>query len=128
MSAANKWSRAGRGSVQKWDHIRSKIWYRSRTALISTGIPRAGNEKIVAFCHIPGMSKEKRHGCELFLLPPTNLSPEGKDCCRSGRSEEHTSELQSLMRISYAVFCLKKQKKHNRLTKSTQLTTNKTQH
>src|SRR3546814_8942521 len=27
-----------------------------------------------------------------------------------GRSEEHTSELQSLMRISYAVFCLKKQK------------------
>src|SRR3546814_7254277 len=32
------------------------------------------------------------------------------------RSEEHTSELQSLMRISYAVFCLNK-KKHNQLTK-----------
>src|SRR3546814_2879509 len=32
------------------------------------------------------------------------------------RSEEHTSELQSLMRISYAVFCLKKKKtSHNRL-------------
>src|SRR3546814_1588406 len=31
-----------------------------------------------------------------------------------GRSEEHTSELQSLMRISYAVFCLKtKKRKHN---------------
>src|SRR3546814_5726629 len=29
---------------------------------------------------------------------------------RNGRSEEHTSELQSLMRISYAVFCLKKKK------------------
>src|SRR3546814_2705303 len=29
-----------------------------------------------------------------------------------GRSEEHTSELQSLMRISYAVFCLKKKKHH----------------
>src|SRR3546814_6974445 len=29
------------------------------------------------------------------------------------RSEEHTSELQSLMRISYAVFCLKKKKKNN---------------
>src|SRR3546814_8002044 len=28
------------------------------------------------------------------------------------RSEEHTSDLQSLMRISYAVFCLKKKKKH----------------
>src|SRR3546814_8039066 len=30
------------------------------------------------------------------------------------RSEEHTSELQSLMRISYAVFCLKKTKQNNR--------------
>src|SRR3546814_7231839 len=30
-----------------------------------------------------------------------------------GRSEEHTSELQSLMRISYAVFCLQKKKKNN---------------
>src|SRR3546814_8333526 len=30
------------------------------------------------------------------------------------RSEEHTSELQSLMRISYAVFCLKKQKEKNK--------------
>src|SRR3546814_5007777 len=29
------------------------------------------------------------------------------------RSEEHTSELQSLMRISYAVFCLKKKKSHD---------------
>src|SRR3546814_995788 len=34
---------------------------------------------------------------------------------RRRRSEEHTSELQSLMRISYAVFCLKK-KKHNKTT------------
>src|SRR3546814_9508323 len=31
---------------------------------------------------------------------------------RATRSEEHTSELQSLMRTSYAVFCLKKQKEH----------------
>src|SRR3546814_2617476 len=34
------------------------------------------------------------------------------------RSEEHTSELQSLMRISYAVFCLKKKKIYNTLTTS----------
>src|SRR3546814_8762958 len=34
----------------------------------------------------------------------------------SSRSEEHTSELQSLMRISYAVFCLKKKK--NTITKT----------
>src|SRR3546814_5787437 len=39
------------------------------------------------------------------------LSMEGASVARGapgGRSEEHTSELQSLMRISYAVFCLKK--------------------
>src|SRR3546814_5602547 len=34
------------------------------------------------------------------------------------RSEEHTSELQSLMRISYAVFCLKKKKQYNNSQKN----------
>src|SRR3546814_1634258 len=34
------------------------------------------------------------------------------------RSEEHTSELQSLMRISYAVFCLKKKKQKNNITQT----------
>src|SRR3546814_8076463 len=39
---------------------------------------------------------------------------------RDGRSEEHTSELQSLMRISYAVFCLKKKnKKHIKMNTHT---------
>src|SRR3546814_3378499 len=45
-----------------------------------------------------------RHGCPLI------------DEART-RSEEHTSELQSLMRISYAVFCLKKKIKHNNIQK-----------
>src|SRR3546814_3979294 len=36
------------------------------------------------------------------------------------RSEEHTSELQSLMRISYAVFCLKKKNTHKTLNKAQQ--------
>src|SRR3546814_2932703 len=40
-----------------------------------------------------------------FLALTAESSPGG------ARSEEHTSELQSLMRISYAVFCLKKKKK-----------------
>src|SRR3546814_3914883 len=39
---------------------------------------------------------------------------------RGARSEEHTSELQSLMRISYAVFCLKNQKHINIYARSTQ--------
>src|SRR3546814_10871009 len=41
---------------------------------------------------------------------PTELSHTSANGCRS---EEHTSELQSLMRISYAVFCLKKKKRSN---------------
>src|SRR3546814_6557110 len=40
------------------------------------------------------------------------LDPRGAGSGGDCRSEEHTSELQSLMRISYAVFCLKKKKKN----------------
>src|SRR3546814_7855269 len=47
------------------------------------------------------------HGLRLWASRGPTRDPAGD------RSEEHTSELQSLMRISYAVFCLKK-KKHNR--------------
>src|SRR3546814_6333312 len=49
------------------------------------------------------------------LSPPWRelLSPRLKPILKTlSRSEEHTSELQSLMRISYAVFCLKKKSKH----------------
>src|SRR3546814_2965505 len=45
--------------------------------------------------------------CDLRRHPVTVPAPSMRR-----RSEEHTSELQSLMRISYAVFCLKKNKKH----------------
>src|SRR3546814_9619863 len=43
------------------------------------------------------------------------------------RSEEHTSELQSLMRISYAVFCLKKKKKSRKNTTKNQTEQNRLQ-
>src|SRR3546814_5357529 len=42
------------------------------------------------------------------------VAPRRPQQVRSQRSEEHTSELQSLMRISYAVFCLKQKKKNNK--------------
>src|SRR3546814_3987153 len=41
------------------------------------------------------------------LIPDVNSAESRPSTTRSARSEEHTSELQSLMRISYAVFCLK---------------------
>src|SRR3546814_1160110 len=59
---------------------------------------------------------------------PASVSPEA-DVCRilagsvqhrwKGRSEEHTSELQSLMRSSYAVFCLKKKTKTKHIISQT---------
>src|SRR3546814_4422569 len=43
-------------------------------------------------------------------VPPDNVVSRWPQHGHGDRSEEHTSELQSLMRISYAVFCLKKKK------------------
>src|SRR3546814_4698569 len=80
----------------------------------------------------PGAKPEiaTRHGARVMLLGGAPLdgarhlwwnfvasSPErieqAKADWKEGRSEEHTSELQSLMRISYAVFCLQKKKMYN---------------
>src|SRR3546814_10221354 len=53
---------------------------------------------------------------EFSLMKParetlyTRVSREARYKAKAARSEEHTSELQSLMRISYAVFCLKKKR------------------
>src|SRR3546814_2441229 len=49
--------------------------------------------------------RSQRHGGYAHALPARSGQGHGG----GGRSEEHTSELQSLMRMSYAVFCLKKQ-------------------
>src|SRR3546814_5499394 len=48
---------------------------------------------------------------EVVLVPESAHGTNPATAAFAGRSEEHTSELLSLMRISYAVFCLKKKKK-----------------
>src|SRR3546814_9921030 len=54
-----------------------------------------------------------------FVDAATRLTNRANDTCGlQARSEEHTSELQSLMRISYAVFCLNKKKTHHILSYS----------
>src|SRR3546814_4422169 len=50
------------------------------------------------------------------VVPLTSVTSIRSTSIRMTRSEEHTSELQSLMRISYAVFCLKKKKKQQKNT------------
>src|SRR3546814_4086945 len=70
-----------------------------------------------------GMDEQYVRGCQCRRAPQSSLD----GLLRGGgeravlrrnpahpRSEEHTSELQSLMRISYAVFCLKKKKTENK--------------
>src|SRR3546814_1572309 len=54
----------------------------------------------------PSIMRGTAIGSMVGVLPGAGLS--------IARSEEHTSELQSLMRISYAVFCLKKKNKHQK--------------
>src|SRR3546814_6390665 len=74
-----------------------------------------------AFGGAVGFACDHRADDELTLANPDMVADPGLqaiqrlriDDSAPQRSEEHTSELQSLMRISYAVFCLKKKKTHN---------------
>src|SRR3546814_6035793 len=96
--------------------------------LLASGVARITGGALLGLAGAWG-----RHGCLGRFDCPRFLFRLGQvargTCCRSliglgllacdpcgialgQRSEEHTSELQSLMRISYAVFCLKKKKKH----------------
>src|SRR3546814_8079806 len=59
----------------------------------------AGNHRLLA--RLPSRRRAVRRDLRARLPPFEDPAP-------NSRSEEHTSELQSLMRISYAVFCLKK--------------------
>src|SRR3546814_1505096 len=59
----------------------------------------------------PGKIMRWGVGLSLLLIMPLVHAAELRDVRLWDRSEEHTSELQSLMRISYAVFCLKKKKR-----------------
>src|SRR3546814_4277455 len=66
----------------------------------------------------PGQSKDRREagrGRRPCAVPEDRRDAAGdRRALHHLRSEEHTSELQSLMRISYAVFCLKKKQQHTR--------------
>src|SRR3546814_1870392 len=81
----------------------------------------AGRRPMAASRRAAGAARTASKGSTPFSKPrppsslPPGLSPtplQAEDRCHAfERSEEHTSELQSLMRTSYAVFCLKKKKR-----------------
>src|SRR3546814_9608795 len=96
--------------------------------LLMDGDP-AGRKAAVRACEtaLPGIGPG---GTLSIAILPDGVDPDDllrrpveEGCAREGldavlRSEEHTSELQSLMRISYAVFCLKKKKINKYFTNS----------
>src|SRR3546814_2399380 len=89
--------------------------FRSLEEAVSRGAPLPVSERVGSFRYFRGEDRwewsdtvARIHGYAPGQVTPTTalvMSHKHPD-----RSEEHTSELQSLMRISYAVFCLKTQK------------------
>src|SRR3546814_4403039 len=82
------------------DPAESREWIESLKAVIDHDGPARAHQLLNGMVELT-----RRAGAHLPFAPTTeyiNTIPPGQ------RSEEHTSELQSLMRISYAVFCLQK--------------------
>src|SRR3546814_2924909 len=110
------------GVVEEFDDLRA--WLPSvdsaasdevLLALAMLAAPDGGDDIAAAAaltkCLLPGAC---RLAGWLSTLPPREVFRDSQPVAAgswSARSEEHTSELQSLMRISYAVFCLKKKRK-----------------
>src|SRR3546814_10689649 len=89
--------------------------FRSRN---SGKLPLENGGDFIPFCHdVIQQQSLFSGGSKRFLQQMEILRINGHGLVRqhiqAGRSEEHTSELQSLMRISYAVFCLNKKKNTN---------------
>src|SRR3546814_1723983 len=115
--------------------VRSRPWnyFRGKFTLFRTTLSRISRDRSERAVTIPSLSADGIPLLPLWYgrpLPvPWYIHPAKAGGARSSRpaqrqrlprpsgdhyrSEEHTSELQSLMRISYAVFCLKKKKQHD---------------
>src|SRR3546814_8956709 len=84
------------------------IGIRSRTQLTAEVLADA-RRLLAVGCFCIGTNQVDTEAAQLAGIPVFN-APYSNTRSVAERSEEHTSELQSLMRISYAVFCLKKKK------------------
>src|SRR3546814_8541659 len=98
--------------------VRSRRKHRGRLARKSAGQPFGRNDGSLDQGYVGTLCAEKmtcsRCWCgpaKAILKVPMAVVPRDDCIAHTCRSEEHTSELQSLMRISYAVFCLQKKNK-----------------
>src|SRR3546814_3248061 len=93
---------SGVGGASDWQLLQTIIIYSNKHHGISMHpLATRGSRQIVVGVAGCISRPPQRHGA---------VGASGRAKSRLTRSEEHTSELQSLMRISYAVFCLKKKK------------------
>src|SRR3546814_2958181 len=112
--------------LRPWVCTSTVAWPTHVATICGPSIWRAGTVGDTGICSgqtarsRPSMKETSRPGLGRLLPPVPNWPSELKKRSPSKRSEEHTSELQSLMRISYAVFCLKKT--NNKLDHTTYIT------
>src|SRR3546814_1277362 len=92
--------------------------FRSLLEMVGKPLPDVYSADLSEFVFAAGVKLMAAMRPDLMNLSTTDYIQH-----KHARSEEHTSELQSLMRISYAVFCLKKKKKINTHSKNTRTTT-----
>src|SRR3546814_2656779 len=74
-------------------------------------LPSGQRSKVAAIITADGELERAIEGQAVTLTLDDEIDASRGDVIAAGRSEEHTSELPSLMRISYAVFCLTKKQK-----------------
>src|SRR3546814_9120590 len=103
--------------VCSYDLIRSEIWLKAWGNLSFNPISALTHATLEDICTFP----ETRKLAATMMAEAQQIAEKLGVTFRHtiDRSEEHTSELQSLMRISYAVFCLKKKNTYNTHTQQT---------
>src|SRR3546814_3616036 len=109
-SEADPDRRAGRGD-RRLQHLRPVSERAAPRLLVRPRPDRRGGERRAGGAMVrphPRLYRASRRQAADAAPPDPRMAGRERAGGVAGRSEEHTSELQSLMRISYAVFCLKK--------------------
>src|SRR3546814_1749965 len=96
------------------EHIKCRVCIKLRTAIIAGGTQIGYVSDHINGARFPALRRSEQ-GDVAGIIRNSNRRTGRTLCDNAARSEEHTSELQSLMRISYAVFCLKKKKKNTNI-------------
>src|SRR3546814_2410537 len=101
---------AGAPQKKGWDHFMGHLHHVEAHYQQPDSMWRLENDNLIPFA-----TPEGSYGNELFTREAVKFlnSQSGEEPFFMYRSEEHTSELQSLMRISYAVICLNKKRGNN---------------